>query len=61
MSDSDRDLIRELFGPDVDQEHGQHILDITDAARERRQDALLEALSRAYQANGQAKAEDDKQ
>jgi hypothetical protein len=44
---------------DVDRDHGQHILDVTDYARrsQHQEDPLLKALDEAHQ----AKAEDDKE
>jgi hypothetical protein len=38
---------------DLDRKHGQHILDVTDYAKERQEDPLLEALNRAHQAKAE--------
>jgi hypothetical protein len=42
---------------DLDRAHGQHILNVTDYAKEREQDPLVQILRQAHQ----AKAEDDKE
>jgi len=42
---------------ELDRAHGQHILDVTDYAKERQEDPLLEALNRAHQAKAEAEKE----
>jgi hypothetical protein len=54
MSESER-MAREQ--DELDRAHGRHILDVTDYAKEREQDPLVQILRQAHQ----AKAEDDKE
>jgi hypothetical protein len=61
MSESDLDAMIERMAreeqDDLDRAHGQHILDVTDYAKEREQDPLVQILRQAHQ----AKVEADKQ
>jgi hypothetical protein len=61
MSERDLDAMPERTAreeqDDLDRAHGQHILDVTDYAKEREQDPLVQILRQAHQ----AKAEDSEQ
>jgi hypothetical protein len=61
MSEGDVDaMIERQEQDDLDRAHGQHILDVTDYAKEREQDPLVQILRQAHQAKA-SEAEDDKE
>jgi hypothetical protein len=51
MSESER-MAREEQD-ELDRVHGQHILDVTDYAKERKQDPLAQVLRQAHQAKAE--------
>ena len=57
MSEGDVDAMIERMAreeqDDLDRAHGQHILDVTDYAKEREQDPLVQILRQAHRAKAE--------